>query len=129
MRGPIIIVVAALLTGSFPVVAARSAPEEFAVYEYGQVSCGVWIESRANRNKPNDYRFKQAVEWIGGFMTAYNLYVQPGVRTDITGSTDQEGMYAWLDKYCGENPTKEFVSAIYNLILHLKSLSPSPPKK
>jgi len=87
-----------------------------AVYGFGRASCGAYLKVRANRNNHLDVSFLQALEWVDGFLTSYNVYLQ---RTDIKRSIDQEGIHAWLDKYCQANPTAMVVDAVVELIKHL----------
>jgi hypothetical protein len=91
------------------------------IYDFGRVSCGTWIEPRAARNVSSDVR--KARERISVFLSAYNLYVHPGV--DVISGTDREGTYGWLDKwldkFCRDDPTKTMASAMIGLIEHLRA--------
>lgn len=96
-----------------------AAAQEWMVKDSGRVSCGGWLEIRAAASDPNDSRFLQVSEWISGFLTAYNYYFTPA-GGDVASATDRPGMYAWLDKYCRENPTLRLVQATIVLIEHLE---------
>ena len=85
----------------------------------GRFSCGHWLEIRATRNQPDDFRFVQAREWISGFVTAYNMYMHSA--GDVAdGNYDRDGWYAWIDKYCRENPLKPIFKATERLIEELE---------
>jgi hypothetical protein len=51
-----------------------------------------------------------------GYLTAYNNYAdgRPDIegRFDILRGTDEAGMAGFFDKYCRENPTRNFVNAV-----------------
>ena len=87
------------------------------VHGAGRVSCGAWLEFRAARANPQDMRFTQAREWLDGFLSAYNWYVFSG--PDVR-ATDSDGMYAWIDKFCRENPTAGLVFAMAKFIAFLE---------
>jgi hypothetical protein len=68
----------------------QQQPKTFMVYDFGRSSCGLWLEVRTARNAASDIRFVQAHEWIAGFLSAYNWYVDP--RGNVAKGTDREGM-------------------------------------
>jgi hypothetical protein len=69
--GTLVVLAAA---GPLPIAAqvARGERPAFRTYDFGRVSCGVWLEARASPAGPSDVRFVQAREWLSGFLTAYN---------------------------------------------------------
>ncbi len=72
-----------------------------------------------------DMRFTQAREWLSGYLTAYNWYrTRPGI--DIAAGTDREGMYAWLDKFCRDNPTLAYGFAVSKLVEYLRPTQGPP---
>jgi hypothetical protein len=115
-----------LLAITSPRLAAQTKPEmkqwpkQFMVYDAGQRSCGFWLEVRAAREKPQDFRFVQFREWLSGFISAYNYNTHSGT-IDVAAGTDREGMYAWLDDFCRNNPTSPFIGAAIKLIEHLQT--------
>lgn len=119
-----IALVVSISAGPTPLVAqtergeGQSLGKTAMVYDFGQRSCGFWLEVRATREDPSDIRFIQAQDWISGFISAYNWYIHPG--GNVAWRTDREGLYAWLDKHCQENPTVLFVKAVNKLIEHLR---------
>jgi hypothetical protein len=44
--------------------------------------------------------------WVLGFVTAANAYTQTHGDSDgnLSKGTDTEGLYTWIDNYCGANP-------------------------
>jgi hypothetical protein len=103
------------------IVSTPAQPQQTMVLDFGRLSCGLWLEVRAVRSNREDVRFVQGREWISGFITAYNWYEHPISGGNISAGTDREGMYAWLDKYCRENPTTTVFSAATKLIEHLRT--------
>ncbi len=65
----------------------------------GAISCGDWSKSRGGAE---DMRRAVYYNWIFGYVTAFNRRT-PDVY-GILGSTDNESVYLWMDKYCHENP-------------------------
>lgn len=98
--------------------------DDVVVYSPGSSSCGAWLEARegakANRS---DVRHLQFEAFLSGFASAYNWYVGDVTSAKgIVGEIDAAGQWAYLDKYCRDNPTHAFASAVSNLLDHLKSL-------
>ena len=111
----------AALAGSLLLALARpAAAVDVVVRDFGTVSCGTWLEVRANRSTGDGVRFAQAREWVSGFISAFNWYTEPP-GGDVAWSTDREGMYGWLDLYCREHPTVGLAKAVEQLIEHLGS--------
>ena len=65
----------------------------------GAISCGNWSKSRGGAQ---DLVRAVCYNWIFGYLTAFNKKT-PDVYS-ILGSTDNESVYLWMDKYCHENP-------------------------
>src|SRR5262245_5524814 len=96
---------------------ATKGGDTFLIRGAGRLSCGSWLEIRAKRDNRMDVRFIQLREWIDGYLTAYNVHVHP--NGNVSAPTDPEGMYAWLDNYCQQNPTVITMAAVEALIKHL----------
>lgn len=94
------------------------------VYAPGSSSCGAWLDARdgATKNK-SDVRHLRFEAFLFGFASAYNWYVgdAPSAK-GVLGETDVYGQWAYLDKYCRDNPTHAFVAAVSDLLKHLKEL-------
>jgi hypothetical protein len=97
-----------------------STPKSVMVHYVGQISCGSYIDGRAHRDAgpAQDVRFLEIRQWTSGFLTAYNLYVQPD--GNIVGTPDLDGAFAWLDRYCREHPTEQYSRAAAALIEFLR---------
>jgi len=56
--------------------------------------------------------------WVTGFLSAFNFY---GNRreADVAGSTDVNGIFAWLDNYCAANPLHTVAEASVALVTEL----------
>jgi len=67
------------------------------------------------RTNNRDARQVQFEAWLDGYFTAYNTWVVKAPQADVL-KTDQAGRRAFLDKYCRENPTDLFVSAVATLL-------------
>lgn len=94
------------------------------VYSLGSSSCGTWLEAREGvKSNRNDVRHLQFEAFLSGFASAYNWYVAdvPSAK-GVIGEVDPAGQWAYLDKYCHDNPTHAFAAAVANLLDHLKSL-------
>jgi hypothetical protein len=69
-----------------------------------------------------DGRFGQGQQWISGFLSGYNAFVDTNGDV-IGGRTDREGVNAWVDQYCREHPTDEMVYAVTHFIGFIKQRS------
>jgi hypothetical protein len=67
----------------------------------------------------DNYVQAEYIQWLDGFVTAYNDYVAP--NGDITRGTDVDGMAAWLDTYCVTNPLDSLARASGKLIAELRA--------
>ncbi len=85
---------------------------------FGNRSCSVWVGARKVPNEDKNYLvFISLVNWISGYLTAYNKYTQN--IYNITGETDLDGIHLWIDKYCRENPLSGVGEAMELLIPEL----------
>ena len=83
----------------------------------GAATCGEWLEAR----KDNTVSELVLKSWILGFISSYNHYVYSGSNPDgIFGSTDVNGLPAWMDKYCRENPLNSVYDGTVPLIDELR---------
>ena len=54
------------------------------------------------------------MEWVTGFISAFNYYVS---RTgDVRTTNDFDGYYAWIDNYCAAHPLDTVANATVALI-------------
>ena len=84
------------------VVALLAAPAHAFTYAgTGTASCGEWTSERRN---PYGGAGQQ---WVLGFLAGAADYGGP----DAFDGTDAEGVWAWIDRYCWQNPTDKLLTA------------------
>ena len=82
----------------------------------GTASCGEWTKARRQQNSA--YFFS----WVLGYLSATNASVQE-FTSDITATTDPEGLKAWIDNYCTQRPLDPLAKATGALVIELVSQS------
>jgi hypothetical protein len=126
-------VFATLLVLSQPV---PSAAASYMVLGFGNKSCGTWTQEHqaaaaatAAATQPassieqvNSWTFSRATQlmnegWVQGYITAYNATVLKSGQ--LTGGTDNEGLWAWIDGYCATHPLDDLSTATYALVEEL----------
>ena len=80
----------------------------------GATSCGSWLKERRNGTAIVD------LNWVLGFISAYNHYNVSSGGNQVFGSTDPEGIAAWMDSYCSNNPLSTPYAGSVKLIEELK---------
>ena len=99
--------------------AESATPEWAAVTGTGQFSCGKFIEYKTANNKMQMELF---VQWIGGFMTAYNFRGNFGKqwwRLDsgvVHSLPDFPTIILYVDKHCHAHPLDTVLDATMALI-------------
>lgn len=112
--------VRAVFLGLVLSVGIGSAVPTFAatVVGAGTQSCGQYLEARRDKDKNADATNRRAfafASWLGGFLTVVNQEAVNKTGIDIVVGTDIDGVLAWLDKYCRENPLEMFANASWRL--------------
>lgn len=88
----------------------------------GGKSCGTWTAARAKPdNVDNDVKWNM-IQWILGYVTAANSYLAP--RSDLTNGIDNQGLLAWIDKHCREEPLHDIAFASRALVVELMKQVP-----
>jgi len=84
----------------------------YKIFGSGGQSCGTWTaeKERAKGDLPM-LNFKS---WVGGYLTAYNLWVEDG--SGPVNETQIEGAWAWVDNYCRDNSNDDVATATLELI-------------
>jgi hypothetical protein len=82
-------------------------PPRATVYGAGNLSCGAWVQERKKSKNSNS---DMMMSWTLGYLSAVELYT--GQRH---AKTDNAGVLAYLDKYCGENPLVPYGVAVAEL--------------
>jgi hypothetical protein len=83
---------------------------------FGTASCGEWTSARA----ATDPKTVILMSWVGGYLSAYNVIgIVRGKFDNITGGVDGEGLWAWIDNYCSQNPLDSLAFATTSLAAEL----------
>lgn len=82
-------------------------PGEYKVYGHGAASCGTWIQ----RQREGGVSSNSTKAWIVGFVSGAGYVAAPSL-----GVTDSDGVAAFVDKYCAENPLKTIANATEELV-------------
>jgi hypothetical protein len=89
------------------------------------------MDSRADSDKTMQTMTDIAVKaWIAGYITSYNSWldvIDKRKDSDIMASTDLEGVYMSLMKYCRDNPLENVAGGMDSIIRQLEAKS--KPKK
>jgi hypothetical protein len=84
--------------------------EDYAIYGYGNTSCGAWTA-----NRPKDSAGSAAaVSWVLGFVSGVGFVDKPLRKTDSAGMT------AWIDQYCSKKPLDTLATAAGQMIFDLQ---------
>ena len=83
------------------------------VFSMGDNTCGEWVRSSNDHDLRSIYLF-----WFRGFVSGYNygdkdFYVKGNMPSN-------ESLTLYIDKYCRENPLKDFTLASFLLVTELK---------
>lgn len=105
------------LIGTILFASPVRAEQEVTVFGAGaSVTCGKWL---AEKNEDNligaVYR-----QWLLGFVTGA---AAAGIKM---GDTDSAAMFAWMDKYCRENPLDTAAVAAAKLVIALQGKAAKP---
>ncbi len=94
-------------------IASAAANDGFMVRGYGASSCGTWSAFRKQGRSSSI----GAEGWVLGYITGLNQ----GLGGDVTYGVDAEGIFAAIDKYCADEPTKDITSAAMEIVYRLGS--------
>ena len=84
----------------------------------GSRSCGRWMADRSAHNLDS----QTELIWIQGYVTGRNAeraYWKHLGSATIGGDMDPEGLAAWVDTFCRQNPLKELYDAAAGLYVAL----------
>jgi hypothetical protein len=82
-------------------LAASPQADTYTTFGMGAASCGGWLDERRHP----DWHAGQ--QWVLGFVAG----VTDSTGFDPMAKTDSQGIWAWIDRYCSEHPTKSIVNA------------------
>jgi hypothetical protein len=89
------------------------------------------MDSRADSDKTMQTMTDVAVKaWIAGYITAYNGWLDEIYKrndSDVMASTDLDGVYMSLMKYCRDNPLENAAGGMESIIRQLEAKA--KPKK
>lgn len=95
--------------------------KEFMVFNYQDSSCGAWVNSLDNHIVREHYN-----SWFRGFVSGYN-FGSPDKLIESNKMPNKETLFLFIDKFCRENPLKQFTSAAFDLVKDLQEQE--TPKK
>lgn len=100
--------------GIFFLVGAASAADIKGNYSYlaqGAQSCGKFMDAvNKGNNEQNWIDWNNYQSYTYGYFTGVNRYLNNTIN--IKGNTDMAGVMAYIEKYCKENPLKDYFDAI-----------------
>jgi hypothetical protein len=103
-----------ILTSALLAVASApaSAQGKF-VFGQGINSCGSWTQARQTKSVSAGL----SMQWVAGYLSGRNAQ-SSGI--DFLGTTDFDGLMAWIDNYCRQNPLEKIGTAAYQLMIELQ---------
>ena len=93
---------------------AENSEGTYTILAQGVDSCGKFTNAvnegynQNNWSKWNGYQY-----YLSGYLTGVNYHLSD--TKNIMGSADMEGIMAFVEKYCRENPLKRYINAIHAL--------------
>ncbi|MBA6413404.1 hypothetical protein H2508_09820 [Parahaliea sp. F7430] len=105
-----------MFTASFDYAANQEG--EYTVLSEGAASCGRYIEAveKAGRGgSKTTMGYYHA--YLDSYFTGVNRYLSD--TKNIKGNTDSAGVRAYVQKYCRENPLKDYMDAIIAVVNEL----------
>lgn len=61
------------------------------------------------------------MHYASAYLSGYNAYNPSSEVQNIRRELDWEGIQAWLEKWCTENPLSMFAVALHRLVLTLEA--------
>ena len=89
----------------------------------GVSTCGAWVANR--KTSRSSLASAWAEFWLLGYLSRASFQHQG----DILGGTDSQGLFAWVDKYCAENPLDLVVDAADQLEAELAAKARPPTRR
>jgi hypothetical protein len=85
----------------------RSAKADHWIMGGGTVSCGTWFSDKTEIAYLNVDR-----AWVLGFISGANF----SSGSNVGKGTDANGIFAWIDQFCTQNPMKSISDASSALV-------------
>ncbi len=115
--------VAALCVANFSMAAAQDIPD-IAIFSFEDISCAAWTRSRDDETVRTIYG-----TWFRGFVSGYN-FGNSANQVPQDKMPDPPELFAYIDKYCRDNPLLSFVAAAGPLVQeNRKHRVPLPERK
>jgi hypothetical protein len=105
--------VAALCVVNFSMAAAQDVPD-IAIFSFEDISCAAWTRSRDNETVRTIYG-----TWFRGFVSGYN-FGNSANQVLLGKMPDPPELFAYVDKYCQNNPLLAFVAAAGPLVQEIR---------
>jgi hypothetical protein len=90
------------------------------VYGYGVGTCGAWLEGRrTSGNNAVTLEVGERIareQWVVGFVSGANESLRGALP-----KTDAYAIWAWVDRYCRENPLDQLATATSELVAELRT--------
>jgi hypothetical protein len=110
-----------IFIGMFLLVNGASAADANGDYSYlaqGAESCGKFMDAvNKGNNEQNWISWNNYQAYTYGYFTGVNRYLSN--TKNIKGNTDMPGVMAYIEKYCKENPLKDYFDAVDAVQLEL----------
>jgi hypothetical protein len=81
----------------------------------GLGSCGSWIQER----RTSSVKAEVLGAWVTGFLTGANSVIKGASKRDILKARDVQGLWSWIDNYCGAHPLDSIAQAAAELTAEL----------
>ncbi|WP_146035990.1 hypothetical protein [Pseudomonas sp. LFM046] len=109
-----------VLIGSASIIPAHAADSKgvFNVQGIGNHSCGKFVEAaNQGNNQSNWANWNNYASYTAGYITGLNEYLNS--TNDIMGGTDMPGVMAYVEKFCRDNPLKDFHESLQAVTVEL----------
>ena len=78
------------------------------VYVQGTINCGLWLETRINKNS---IHFEH---YVLGFVNGLAVGRAVDIWRENGTQVSKEQLYYWMDNYCKNNPLKSVVTGAFD---------------
>lgn len=94
-----------LIAVLFAMASAQASSKTVTVFGAGTTTCGAFLEA----SQEQGYSFVGYKDWLGGYLTAANIYKSRTIDIDIAGAA------AWLRNYCQDHPLEDVATGASKL--------------
>ncbi len=101
------------VSGDTPAPIAET-PGRYLSYGLGTMRCQNWLYVRSHTDADSVITAWAAGQWLGGYITAFNFYIDP--ENNALGDQDIEQAQEWIDRYCAVFPQEQLSNAAAVLI-------------